>query len=103
MFTVKQITLSGIENIWECHTVQYYPATARPEPQTSDVKPFCGGDAVAMNVVGGDAPVEIFGGTVFVMNSAGKTVSRYDLGPSTVRFGDDPHCTARYSNVVTQP
>lgn len=98
MLTVKQITLSGIEFLWEAVNVQFMPAI-RPDGKVAG--PHEGGSgyepaAVHFNQSGGGDQIKIGGGTVFVMNDHGKTVSRYDLGASEVPLvaGIDPHMTA---------
>jgi len=91
MLTVKQITLSGIEFLWEAVNVQFMPsiagATHAADPIPAEVH---------FNQPGGGDQIRIGGGTVFVMNDHGKTVSRYDLGASEVPLvaGIDPHMTA---------
>lgn len=75
MMTVKHITLSGEEYIYPTTHVNFVPDAALNQ---------------VVNQVGGKDTVWLYppdhpaqplnGGTVFVMNEHGKTVSRYDLG-----------------------
>lgn len=88
MLTVKQITLSGEEFIWQALApVSYTPAELRSgEPRGKNVVSFNTADGVASTIASG---------TVFVMNEAGSTLARYDLGASMVPIGQqcfgDPH------------
>lgn len=78
MLAVKHIQLSGHEEIYLTNRVSYQPNYV--PVNTAGVK----GEPCVW-VDHGDAPsTSIFGGTVFVMNELGKTVSRYDLGASMV-------------------
>lgn len=78
MLTVKHIRLCGVEDIYETQECRYTPATnsqvlaAAGQSQT-DTPDTLWVDAGPLT-----------GGTVFVMNEAGRTVSRYDLGASMV-------------------
>ena len=74
MLTVKHVRLSGQEDLYQSVTVWYSPI----ENQTPDGRPAM----ITMDL--GDP---LTGGTVFVMNDAGKTVARYDLGASMVPVG----------------
>jgi hypothetical protein len=76
MFTVKHISLTGSEEIHQSNACRFTPERHQ---LTSDQPP--------------NSPATVWidtgpltGGTVFVMNDAGKTVSRYDLGGSMVPY-----------------
>lgn len=75
MFSVKHISLGGVESIYEAEQVRF---SGRRKSQCS--KP------AFLRLFGPlhGVPTDLFGGTVFVMNHFGKTVSRYDLGASEV-------------------
>jgi hypothetical protein len=77
MLTVKHISLSGDEVLYQAHECTFSPATD---------------DGLCPNTVwvGGDDKTPLTGGTVFVMNDNGKTVARYDLGASQIPLGADP-------------
>lgn len=96
MLTVKHITLSGAETLYQAYEVSFQPTDA--ESQVKRRSP------IESRHVGGTlhltkptmSPGElgtydfgIQGGTVFVMNDKGATVSRYDLGASEVPHGAD--------------
>lgn len=82
MFTIKHITLSDQEFLYESEHVRFEPHGLQngTHDRPSDPK-------VAVGL--GTNEVYLTGGTVFVMNSAGKTVSRYDLGASNVPIVGD--------------
>ena len=84
MLTVKHISLSGIETIYPASSVEFRPAATKDcAPASDSVLAFTEQHYVV---------AELTGGTVFVMNEHGKTVSRYDLGASMVPMdhrGDD--------------
>lgn len=69
MFTIKHIHFDGSEEIIEAESVRFTPGTG-----PSNIPPTLW--IVALGTVG-ERPLT--GGTIFVMNSAGKTVARYDL------------------------
>jgi len=82
MMTVKHITLSGEEFVYATSHVNFVPATALQGANYAS-----GSAAVPDTVWRYDADGvarPITGGTVFVMNEHGKTVSRYDIGASMV-------------------
>lgn len=81
MLTVKHITLSGEEFVYPTPSVNFVPDRARSQASGSDSLWIYEPDG---------RPRELTGGTVFVMNERGKTVSRYDLGASPVEFGVNP-------------
>lgn len=86
MLTVKQIHLSGLETIRLAKQVEYEP-NGRVTP---------GQREVWVTLPNGDGEV-LAGGTVFVMNDLGKTVTRYDMGASQVPlFEEDGRRTAKY-------
>jgi hypothetical protein len=77
MFTVKHIHLDGSEEIHETEKVRFTPAGSDLSPTTSSAPDTLWIDSGPLT-----------GGTLFVMNASGKTVSRYDLGASFVPLFD---------------
>lgn len=77
MFTLKHIRLSGDEDLYTSATVRYSPGddvrAVPPSPPTVWIEEKPGAPGIPLT-----------GGTVFVMNDAGKTVARYDIGASMV-------------------
>jgi hypothetical protein len=101
MLTVKQVHLSGIETIRLAKHVEFEPEAIQKSSET----PCPSGNRILITLPDGGGET-LYGGTVFVMNDVGKTVSRYDLGASMVPlFHADPHMTAkhdpRYPDAVT--
>lgn len=80
--TIKHITISGYEYLFEAANVQFIPENVQPLPKGSTPARVVFHPA---GVIADDQPIALTGGTVFVMNSFGKTVSRYELGDS-VRY-----------------
>lgn len=79
MMTVKHITLSGEEFIYPTTHVNYVPGGHPPSLNGSEAPPE------TLWIYGHDDRARpLTGGTCFVMNEHGKTVSRYDLGASMV-------------------
>lgn len=80
MFTIKHITLSDQEFLYESEHIHFEPKGlsngAHEGPSEARI-------AVGFGSVG-TKMFYLTGGTVFIMNSSGKTVSRYDLGASNV-------------------
>lgn len=74
MLSVKHISLSGSETILSATRVEYHPEPVNGVPT----------QLARLTVFGGPDQQELHGGTVFVMNEAGKTISRYDLGARCV-------------------
>jgi hypothetical protein len=64
MFSVKHIREDGTEQIYAGSSVMYYPGSV--------------GNAASVTVP--EAGCALYSGTVYVMNDAGSTVSKYDLG-----------------------
>jgi hypothetical protein len=102
MLTIKHIGLSGHEQIHECLRVWYSPKEeVEHEQRAFAVNNPGAGMALPRDTVyaatdepgGAGQPLTFSDGTVFVMNSHGKTVSRYDLGPSMVTFADEAKLT----------
>jgi len=96
MLTVKHIALSGRETIHLAHEVTFIPTDAASNMKTrSPIESAHEGGRLEIvtpyHVPGepGGHVMGLEGGTVFVMNEVGKTVSRYDLGASNVAFGVD--------------
>lgn len=75
MMTVKHITLSGAETLFQTKQARFTPA----KQGESDVAP----PTVWFEAENG-AELPLTGGTVFVMNDSGKTVARYDIGASMI-------------------
>lgn len=96
MFTVKHVRFSGEEELHQTVTARYTPsnrnAKATEVPEPSETPETLWIDSGPLT-----------GGTVFVMNENGKTVSRYDLGASMVAFGRDPHLTSLSEDKLSQP
>lgn len=91
--TVKHIKISGEEHIYPTYSVTFTPKSVEASRVQGAVSaPAC--DSVWIDNPDGGRQ-QLFGGTVFVMNEQGKTVSRYDLGASNVPPGENPHTTAR--------
>lgn len=80
MFTIKHIKVLGDEEIIQVETVRFEPGM--PGFISQDGK--TGQTGTPPTVWVGERPLS--GGTVFVMNDMGKTVSRYDLGASPVPY-----------------
>jgi len=78
MFTVKHIGMLGDEAIYPADKVTFLPVKAQEMTQAGESLP----KPVPKIVL--DGITELCGGTVFVMNDKGRTVSRYDLGASPV-------------------
>lgn len=96
MLTVKHIHALGDEAIIEVSRVRFTPGT--PAWESPDGQTGCSATAATVWVHDSKGTeVPLTGGTVFVMNEAGKTVSRYDLGPSPVPIvGDGLHDPRRH-------
>ena len=78
MLAVKHIQLSGHEEIYLTNRVSYEPNFMPTNTAGVSGRPYVWLD-------GADKPSQqLDGGTVFVMNEMGKTVTRYDLGASMV-------------------
>lgn len=72
MLTVRHVEQNGYEAVREVREVWLDP------PAHSDDKPSK--YDLHAQPDGAEPPLHFASGTVFVMNSAGKTVARYDLG-----------------------
>ncbi len=83
MFTVKQIDICGSETLYATDFVEYHSAGKPTSTDPHEQKPF------AEFVSSDGDPVKLYGGTVFVMNASGATVSRWDLGASPVPLRPD--------------
>lgn len=84
MMTVKHITLSGEEFVYDTTHVNFVPASVfngANYAQTASSPPAR--DTLWRYDADGRAH-DLTGGTVFVMNEHGKTVARYDIGASMV-------------------
>lgn len=78
MMSVKHITFRGEEFIYPTSHVNYVPASAINDAGSPDTVWIYPPDQPAL---------PLNGGTIFVMNEHGKTVSRYDIGASAVPLG----------------
>jgi len=86
MFTIRHIHIGGDEELLQVDFVRYTPASKPPvtsnEPSQSPETVW-----VVEHEMSGERPLT--GGTIFVMNEAGKTVARYDIGASPVPIVGD--------------
>lgn len=88
MLTVKHIHLSGREEIVLTRRASYQPEGV---PHSTVGNPSEPEDMRCCLIEDFDgSTTRIFGGTVFVMNDLGKTVSRYDLGASMASMDHNP-------------
>lgn len=77
MFTIKHIQSDSCEDLVLVEQIRFAPGTPDSSDKTGTPPTvWCDG-------------VPFTGGTIFVMNAAGKTVSRYDLGASPVPLVGD--------------
>ena len=88
---LKHIELSGREKIYPAHHVEFRPAGWTPESGAQES--VQNADRVLAFTEEHYIVAECFGGTVFVMNENGSTVSRYDLGGSMIEPGADARRT----------
>ena len=84
MLTVKHISLSGCEAIYPAFTVEALPDCDTPNV-IRDQRP----KRLLIRNADYSELTQLTGGTVFVMNEAGRTVARYDLGASMVPLGQE--------------
>jgi hypothetical protein len=77
MFTVKHISSSGAETLYEATEVNYSPANQAPGADPSTFIP----DTVWYTKPGTREICSIDRGMVFVTNETGATVARYNLPP----------------------
>lgn len=89
MFTVKHVHLDGSEELHRSTGVRFAPGSERRK-----CTPVGGGETSPTPDTLWTDGGPLTGGTVFVMNENGKTVSRYDLGASPIGFSVDPHLTS---------
>lgn len=87
MLTVKHITLSGAEYLYEALTVRFEPG--RPGFDNGHTGQSATPDTLWIRSEVAPDEQPITGGTVFAMNRFGKTVARYDLGASPVPIVGD--------------
>lgn len=106
MLTVKHIHLDGCEVIHQAHEVSFTPTPTEQRAKTrSPIESAHTGGILTLTKPTMDRSesgtyfLGLEGGTIFVMNDHGKTVSRYDLGASEVPFGVDPHTVETPSGV----
>lgn len=90
MFTTKHIHIVGDETLLQVESVRYTPPVDMTGCASSGQLLQSSTPATVWVVEKGDCvETPLTGGTIFVMNEAGKTVARYDLGASPVPiFGD---------------
>jgi hypothetical protein len=93
MLTVKHITIADQEHLYEALSVSYEPGGA--------CSTLTGPAPARLIAYLKDGETHIQGGTVFVMNENGKTVSRYDLGASSVPIVGDGLSDPRSRGLVT--
>lgn len=90
MFTIKHIHIGGDEDIHQCEAVRYSMPTSALPSSHGDSPQSSATPATIWVVMRGDfVERTLTGGTIFVMNDAGKTVARYDLGASPVPIVGD--------------
>jgi hypothetical protein len=82
MLSVKHITLSGNETIRLASKVEFVNTASKQCAPAHDT--------LWVHLPDGNL-IELEGGTVFVMNDIGKTISRYDLGASMVPLNPSLH------------
>lgn len=87
MFTIKHISLRGEERILQTATVRFEPGESAFV--SADGRSGHSGTPATVWIAGSTGEVPLTGGTIFVMNDNGKTVSRYDLGASPVPIVGD--------------
>lgn len=82
MFTVKHVETTGHETIYPATRVAFQPRK-RPDGRTCDPREDASDDIAACvfidNPKGDTVPLGSFG-VFYVMNEAGRTVAKYDLG-----------------------
>jgi hypothetical protein len=83
MLTVKHIRIGGDEDILAASGVRFTPSCGAYDETSAQYIP------ATLWVRDGADERPLTGGTIFVMNDSGKTVSRYDLGASPVPFVGD--------------
>lgn len=71
MLTVKQVLSTGVEIVFEASRINYVPTSA--ETGTMEALYSEGPDGTTSH--------SFFSGVYYVMNDAGNTVAKYDLGP----------------------
>lgn len=71
MLTVKQILSTGHEIVFEAARINYTPGSA--EQETNEILIVGNSD--------GTTSISFLSGVYYVMNDAGNTVAKYDLGP----------------------
>lgn len=94
MLTIKHISLSGREVHYLGHEVEFMPTQRNAETKTRSPieSAHSGGTVTVLRET--RVPIALEGGTVFVMNDLGKTVSRYDLGASDIPINEGEFETA---------
>ena len=97
MFSVKHIRISGEEHLITADALQYFPSRkARGCEQSASGQPSDAKPEPRVEAYGEYGTQNIYHGTVFAMNEAGATVSRWDLGASPIPLGrnvDGVNCT----------
>lgn len=81
MLTVKRISFDGAEDIDYAARVLFYPAEGAIAP-SAGLTPHVGGRITLVGTGAGssDKFIDWDSGVIYVMNEAGSTVARYDLG-----------------------
>jgi hypothetical protein len=86
MLTVKHIRFDGAETIDHAERAIFYPNADAPEQRNSPC-PHWGGCITVVPPSG--SHFDWRSGVVYVMNEAGSTVGKYDLGPAE-KFDQPP-------------
>jgi hypothetical protein len=79
MFTIKHITPMGNEALYPAVEVTY-SAYAAPMLNEPPFQALTGSVWYVPSLEPGQCSIELRSGTVYVMNDAGSTVAKYDLG-----------------------
>lgn len=99
MFTVKHIRLCGEEDHYHSESARFAPGA--PSWESQDEKTGCSETPPTVWLAGKTGQYPLTGGTVFVMNESGKTISRYDLGASPVPIIGDGLSDPRVHGTAT--
>jgi hypothetical protein len=87
MLSVRHIQLSGHEDIYLTPRVSFQPEMDNPSQNNAVPTVSKTPTTIWIDCPGG-ATKALNGGTIFVMNDAGKTIARYDIGASMVPLVD---------------
>lgn len=96
MLTAKHISLNGSERVFEVASFRFEPGHEMFGQQGQSGTP----PTIWVRYEPSQDESPVTGGTVFLMNSGGKTVARYDLGaspvPNIIGVNSDPHHSREY-------